>query len=109
MSESLEPVTRPNGKAYRPRKVRSVVFEDDGPRRPWRVLVLGTHDTAFAARVARQRAAEADPDIRLNGGRRGWWRESIRDGDLFWEWNDVTGAAGVMFEEDAACDHVRAR
>jgi hypothetical protein len=91
------PIQRPNGRLYRPRKVSArVLTDEDGIESS--VLVTGTHDVVraldLARAVARQyvgtRSEPADP-------RQGWWRETIRRHDRYWEWDEVRGAAGVMF------------
>jgi hypothetical protein len=96
-TDSLPSIVRPNGKLYRPRKLR---VEEWNVR--WQgqfsVLVLGTHDIDQALPLARQRAFEYDvEDIRLV--ETGWWHDSIRNHDRYWTPDDVRGAAGVLFEE----------
>lgn len=87
----LVPVTRPDGRVYRPRKIRCV-DGDQGWGDPLFVIVLGTHDIEAARKLAEDRAAWIDPEITLKGGRAGWYRVT---GDR----DEARGAAGVMFEE----------
>jgi hypothetical protein len=95
----VNPITRPNGKIYRPTKIRAHVTytgypEDDG------VIVLGTQDPDEALPYA-QRTLDYSP---LSGcypaeqWSKGWWRNTIRNHESFWEWDAVRGAAGVCFE-----------
>jgi hypothetical protein len=91
-------VTRPNGRTYKPRKLRVIDWDDGINCSALCVIVLGTHDLA----LAREAAHQEHPDAELDLGRRGWWRQAIRRGEEYWEWDDVRGAAGVMFEEDTA-------
>jgi hypothetical protein len=95
----MNKVVRPNGKVYQPRKIRAEVLGDGWTGEEF-VVVLGTHTVEEAAPYA-QAALDNSP---LSGGypsqdwTRGWWRKTIRDGEPYFGWDDVHGAAGVMFE-----------
>jgi hypothetical protein len=95
---ALEPVTRPNGRLYRPRAVVAyAVGEEDEC-----VLVLGTHDQRRAQALADQIAE------RVAGGgfvaaspETGWYRDGFECGERRWVSDEVRGRAGVLFREIA--------
>jgi hypothetical protein len=95
---NLAPVTRPNGKPYRPRKVIAHAWEnnwsDDGK---CGVLILGTHDDKDAQEFAERMCwywyglHAAEPVA-------GWYRDSFNDfGERAWIDDPVRGRAGVIF------------
>jgi hypothetical protein len=96
----LAPIERPNGKPYRPRSIRTAVWEDDDAWSEWRggAVVMGTHDVEAArplatAAIRRHFDAElvaANPEV-------GWWRLSFHFGELRWMPDEQRGPAGVMF------------
>lgn len=95
MSE-LEPIVRPNGKIYRPRKI-AVSYCEEGACADACVIVLGTHDLAVAwphALAEARYRLSVDPDPH---GSPGWWRDVIRNGERVWEYDDVRGRAGINF------------
>lgn len=95
----LVPVTRPNGRVYRPRKIRFDYWFEADHRQTLVFLVLGTHDIDLARGITeREAAVHGVDDIRLVDT--GWWRQSIRNFETYWAEDAVHGAAGVMFEED---------
>jgi hypothetical protein len=94
-----EPVERPNGKLYRPRKVMAyAIADEDGITSG--VMVLGTHDTARAQKLADECAAlwvergyvARDPEP-------GWYREGFECGELRWLRDEERGRAGVCFRK----------
>lgn len=93
-----EPITRPNGKTYRSRKVtgHAVVDEDD---MVVAVLVLGTHDIERARPLA-----EECVRLWVDGGYTaaspvtGWWRDGFQLGQRCWVDDQVRGRAGVWFK-----------
>ncbi|HEV2779093.1 MAG TPA: hypothetical protein VGX25_06780 [Actinophytocola sp.] len=96
----LEPITRPNGKVYRPRKVDVYPVDGDG----WSewdqpgVVVLGTHDIERARPLA-LRAVDFFHGVQYAvKPRTGWWRLGYQAGELRWIHDDVHGRAGVMFD-----------
>jgi hypothetical protein len=96
----LPAIIRPNGKVYRPRKIRAIYCENQYGRRD-DVFVLGTHDLSgaleFAAGEARYRIGHSE--FLMDAlGEIGWWRESIDRGERVVIRDDVRGAAGVRFE-----------
>lgn len=95
----LPAVRRPNGKLYRPRGLRRALVESDGGYGPLRIIVLGTHDFEVAKEYAMPVINALGRDFTFKPPRTGWWYDSIRRGEPFWAWDDVRGAAGVMFEE----------
>lgn len=90
----LLPIMRPNGKVYRPRKIRTESWdneEDTG------VIVLGTHDVERAHLLAVEGCRyffgcqyAINPDV-------DWFRQGYQYGDPMWFRDDVRGSAGVMF------------
>lgn len=99
MTEKLPPVERPNGNLYQARYTRVSTNGGEGWGDPLWILVLGTHDIELARKLAEEKAAEIDSEIRLGPGITGWWRDSIRYGDRYWDYDDMRGAAGVRFTE----------
>lgn len=98
MTEPLPSVERPNGKLYRPRKISARVLDHDNGV-DYRVLVTGTHDIGRALELARKVAhSDIGREYEPGNPRQGWWRETIRRHEPYWEWDEVRGAAGVMFE-----------
>lgn len=97
----LTPVVRPNGKLYRPRKLRAIYFENDHLGR-YGVLVLGTHTQSVGLPLA-----GAEARYRVEGGvldaipEEGWWRDGFECGERAWVWDEVHGAAGLRFEISA--------
>lgn len=92
-----KPVKRPNGKLYRPRKIRVVVLDFDY----WEdmsCLVLGTHDVEAARELAALEIHRYDPGLHPGEARLGWWRQSIRNGDPYYDSDPERGAAGVSFD-----------
>jgi hypothetical protein len=96
----MEATIRPNGKVYRPRRLRSVVMDShDG--NSTLVVVLGTHDRAVADSLAEEEARRyrLDP-IADAGARTSWYRQTIRGGDDVYEEDPVRGAACVVYNWD---------
>lgn len=112
-------IARPNGKIYRPRKIRTQMLGDEDETTA--VVVLGTHDLADA-RVRAQRAVNdlneaIDYKFFLrpsDRGKRVWYRRQLwgfyEDAPLYgFEADEERGAAGVEFDLitefdlDAAC------
>lgn len=91
----LEPVTRPNGKVYHPRVLRTEILYDEDAIE-CQILVLGTHDIDRAQVLAEQ--------VRLSdwfcteNPCTGWWRQTVRNYDRYWEYDETRGAAGVSFD-----------
>lgn len=93
----LDPVTRPNGKVYRPRLIRGEVLYDDDTIES-QVLVLGTHDIYRAEAFAFRVVQSVDKNYTVHSPRLGWWRHTVRDYEPYFEPDEVRGAAGVMFD-----------
>lgn len=101
MSE-LEPITRPNGKVYRPRKVVTWKWENEGyPNDDCGVVVLGTQDLDRALKAA-DRAIKFwyDTDLVPANPEVNWFRLGYSYGDLVWLRDETSGRAGVMFTAD---------
>jgi hypothetical protein len=96
---AAEVIERPNGKAYRPRKVIAYIVADEYEE-VCGVLVLGTHDIARAQVLADSlvayyvdsREVAADPVT-------GWWRDGFESGRLRWVADEVHGRGGVLFQK----------
>lgn len=97
----LEPVRRPNGKLYRPRRLRSFYCEDDHLGQ-YAILILGTHTQSVALPLAMGEA-----NFWVEGGvldavpEPGWWRDGFEYGERAFVWDEVRGAAGLRFEISA--------
>lgn len=94
----LVPVTRPNGKVYRPRKgPRGIRIDDwdarDDDPNAW-VYVLGTHDVERAYQLA----IKISYGVQRDTAEQCWLRQTMRDGDACFDYDDVRGAASVTFE-----------
>lgn len=95
--DQLVPVTRPDGRVYRPRKIIAYPVADADEMTSG-VMVLGTHDTE-RARVLADRCAAAWVD----GGyvaaepETGWFREGYEAGRLMWLRDEEKGRAGVWW------------
>lgn len=95
----LDPIIRPNGKPYRPRRVVAHEIGDEDEI-TCGVLVLGTHDQTRAQALADQLAQQvagngfvaADPYS-------GWYRDGFEMGRRQWVTDEVRGRAGVWFRE----------
>lgn len=95
-TKTLEPVERPNGKLYRPRKTVAYVVgeEDEG------VIVLGTHYGERAQAMADTMAGYvAGSGFVAADWVNGWYREGFEGGERRWVTDEVHGRAGVYFRE----------
>lgn len=94
----LVPVTRPNGRLYRPRKIDGHAVADDDDF-VTAVLILGTHDIERAwpladlcvRRWVDNCCTAVDPYL-------GWWRNGYLWGERTWLEDETRGRAGVRFE-----------
>jgi hypothetical protein len=96
----LKPITRPNGKPYRPRKVIAYgVYDAD--ECPVGVVVFGTHNTERAQALADSLVkcdlldagyAPAEPSCV-------WWSDGFDGGSRVWVNDAEHGRAGVWFRE----------
>jgi hypothetical protein len=96
----VEPITRPNGKPYRPRKVIAHGLSDEPGDCITGVLVTGTHGQVralFLARVLVHR--EVGPDYEPLAPEAGWWRDGMDMGERSWIADDEHGQAGVLFRK----------
>jgi hypothetical protein len=98
MTAELAVVERPNGKVYRARKAPGVFLIDNPHLGETEVMVIRTHDadraTALAATEARRCGIEWEEPVPATIS---WARESIRDGEPWWEFDDVRGVPCVVF------------
>lgn len=99
-----EPITRPNGKVYRPRKLVAHAWED-----PWDytgaqsgVVVLGSNDVARVSEFAVEMCNYWFLGYYAVNPRTGWYRLGYQSGELRWLIDEECGRAGVFF--DAADD-----
>lgn len=94
-----EPITRPNGKLYRPRKLIAAAV-DDGDGGVGGVMILGTHDTGRAQAFANEYAMwVTDEKVTAIKPLPGWYREGFSGGELRWISDEEHGRAGVWFQE----------
>jgi len=96
----LVPVTRPNGKVYRPRKApRAQLVDNTDDREPYAwVFVLGTHDVESALPLAERVAASEGMQPDRDSAEKTWMRLAMRNGDRVYDIDSVRGAATVTFE-----------
>lgn len=93
-----EPMTRPNGKAYRPRvpgELRTVAWENEFDRG---VIVFGTLDVNEARDTAILWCRYWYGTDSAKCLRPGWFRDSFWRGERTWIGDDAKGRPGVMFE-----------
>jgi hypothetical protein len=94
----LPPITRPNGKTYRPRRIVARPWEnDDAQDNRCGAVVLGTHDIDLARPLAQREctyrfgmAYAIKPDV-------DWFRDGFVYSERAWIRDEVRGSAGVMF------------
>lgn len=95
---ALTPVTRPDGRLYRPRKLRAFLLNEDDLYQDVQVLVLGTHDIAVARAVAAVAVRHWDSGYLPCNPVTGWWRQGMRDHADWFEPDERRGRAGVLFQ-----------
>lgn len=93
----LPPVTRPNGKTYRPRQIVAHGWDNDDYGDGCGAIILGTHDVARARRLAESACSDWHGSRYAISPVVGWFRDGFRDGRRSWITDEVRGAAGVMF------------
>jgi hypothetical protein len=97
----LEPVQRPDGRMYRPRKIIAYPVADDEEMTSG-IMVLGTHDVSRAQPLAdRCASAWVDGGYVAIEPETGWYREGYEAGRPMWLRDPVKGRAGVWFHEVA--------
>lgn len=109
----LNTITRPNGKAYRPRKIHGTTVGNEDEISG--VVVFGTHDVEEALPIAhtilteqlREMGWDDRDDLALVEGseRQVWWRKDLagfEDNTPYYHYviDEVVGAAGVRFDVD---------
>jgi hypothetical protein len=95
----LEPIERPDGRLYQPRKLaaHAVSGEDDFLSG---VVVFGTHDPANALPLAAEYVTrQLGKGYAPAGPRAVWWRDGFESGHRCWLDDDRAGRAGVWFRE----------
>jgi hypothetical protein len=91
------PITRPNGKIYRPRKVVCHSWEND-PGFEEGVVILGTHDVEACRAFATEMVQYWIKGEVADNPRVGWFRDGFESGRRMWVDDPVRGAAGVMWD-----------
>lgn len=92
-------VTRPDGRVYRSRKVTANAVSDDCDDITG-VMVLGTHDTGRAQKLADEYVAwQVDNGQVAVGPVAGWWRDGFEGGRRTWVADEKHGRAGIWFRE----------
>jgi hypothetical protein len=95
---SLISMSRPNGKLYKAQKPPAAhLIEDDG--QVTAVLVIRTDDYLHARDLAQFELETFDTVYAPVTPYFGWWRQTIRDGEDYWEQDEVRGAPGYFFKE----------
>jgi hypothetical protein len=91
-----EIIKRPDGRAYKPRKVIAYLLGEDYEG----VIVLGIHDIARAQVLADALVRTGvDPGYVAVKPETGWWREGYESGQLRWISDEMRGRAGVLFRD----------
>lgn len=99
----LPPITRPDGRIYRPRAIKAHVLADEDDIMCG-VMVTGTHDEERAASLARVLvASELGRGYEPVYSGCGWWRDGFECGRRCWVTDEVRGAAGVLFGRIEEC------
>lgn len=90
--------TRPNGKIYRARKEPSVYFFDaDWPDEASAVVLrIDSKHGAEARQMVIEEGKKYGVEL-VNSGTFGWWRESIRNYEPYWEYDSAKGMPGWFF------------
>jgi hypothetical protein len=106
MADKVRPdvVIRPNGKAYRARRV-AVEIWDNAANDSWSddygVFVFGTHDIELARPLAdREIKAHWDRDLVATKPCKVWKRLGFDHGEFVWWTDEVKGRAAVCFTAD---------
>lgn len=105
MTTGLPAIERPNGKVYRPRRIRTEVWEDDDAWSEWRggAVVMGTHDVELARPLATEAIRRHfDSELVAANPEVGWWRLGFRFGELHWTTDEQRGPAAVLFTAQEA-------
>lgn len=102
MTATLEPVVRPNGKTYQPRKVVTWRWDNDGYfNNDMGCVVIGTHDLDLAtAEAASAIRFWFDADLVPTKPAAGWFRCGYDASGPAWIRDEAHGRAGVMFTAD---------
>ena len=89
---------RPNGKTYNARKPPTVhVFDAGWPENNCiMVLRISEEDQHIAHEMATAEGKRHDFDM-VSSGYFGWWRDSIRNREQYWDWDSVRGVPGWYF------------
>lgn len=99
--DRLEPIARPDGGVYRPRKI--VAYPVGSPSDPEDfagVVVFGTHDIGRARELANVLVRrDLDPDLVVHEPRRVWWRDGMDGGYRTFIDDPGSGRAGVYFRD----------
>lgn len=96
---ALVPVTRPDGRVYRPRKIVAWPVVD-GDEIIIAVIIAGTHDLGVAQKLADQYAAwQLGTGTVAVSPETGWFRDGYEGGGRQWIDDPVYGRAGIMFRE----------
>jgi hypothetical protein len=100
VTAALEPIMRPNGKTYRPRKLSANAVTDCDGDGLEGVVVFGTHDPARALDLADQYVAwQIDSGYAAATPVAVWWRDGFAYGQRRWIDDPERGRAGVWFCE----------
>jgi hypothetical protein len=96
-----EPVTRPNGKTYRPQRLTAYAVTDEYEILCG-VIVLGTHDQHRAQPMADDYACwQLGAGYAAVNPLPGWYRDGFDGGSRRWVTDEAHGRAGVWFREIA--------
>lgn len=98
---ALDPINRPNGKVYKPKRIAVERWEDDWEGR-YGVVILGTHDIDAVRALADQAVKWWDNEYIATKPDVDWFRlaYSGNQGEMAWQRDEVRGRAGVLFTAD---------
>lgn len=95
----LPVITRPNGAAYRPRKLVAHAWEGDAFTCDGAgVIVFGTLDEERARPLALWASAAWYGTTSVQVITSDWWRDGYQNGERCWIVDEEHGRAGVKFE-----------
>jgi hypothetical protein len=89
---------RPNGKVYRARKGPTLhAYFGEWPENECvMILRISEEDESVARKMAEDAKKQYGYEM-IGGGWFGWWRDSIRNGEQYWDYDSVNGVPGWYY------------
>lgn len=89
---------RPGGKKYNARKPpQALVFQNGWPEDDCILVVRVSREDEAEARKLAEAEMPAHDYTLMARGRFGWWRETVRNSEPYWEYDDVNGMPGWVY------------